>query len=88
VHSLDEELEAAGKIDYIAPDSGSISQRTTARIFLNKPVGVWQPGMAVIGKLVVRQERVPLAVCNSALQTFRIFAWCSPGWATLTKSAG
>jgi cobalt-zinc-cadmium efflux system membrane fusion protein len=70
VHSLDEELEATGKIGYISPNSSSISQTTTARIFLNNPRGIWRPGMAVTGKVTVREESVTLAVRNSALQTY------------------
>ncbi len=71
VHSLDEELEATGKIDYIAPGSSSISQSTTARIFLDNPGSLWRPGMAVTGEVVVAEDKVPLAVRNSALQIFR-----------------
>jgi cobalt-zinc-cadmium efflux system membrane fusion protein len=73
VRSLDEELEATGKIGYIAPNSSSISQSTTARVFLNNPYGVWQPGMAVTGEVVVAEEKVPIGVRTSALQTYRDF---------------
>jgi cobalt-zinc-cadmium efflux system membrane fusion protein len=73
VRSLDGQLEASGKIGYLAPVSSSLSQSTTARIFLDNPKGIWQPGMAVTGEVVVAEEKVPLAVRNSALQTFRDF---------------
>jgi membrane fusion protein, heavy metal efflux system len=70
VRSLDEQLEATGKIGYLAPISSALSQSTTARIFLDNPKSIWQPGMAVTGEVVVAEEKVPLAVRNSALQSF------------------
>ncbi len=73
VRSLDGALEAEGEIGYIAPVSSARSQTTTARVFLDNPNGVWQPGMEVTGEVTVREETVPLAVRNSALQTFREF---------------
>ncbi len=73
VRSLDGRLEATGKIGYIAPASHALSQSTTARIFLDNPKGVWQPGMAVTGEVIVAENKVPLAVRNNALQTFRDF---------------
>jgi cobalt-zinc-cadmium efflux system membrane fusion protein len=71
VRSLDGQLHALGKIGYLAPVSSALSQSTTARIFLDNPKGSWQPGIAVTGEVVLAEDKVPLAVRNSALQTFR-----------------
>jgi cobalt-zinc-cadmium efflux system membrane fusion protein len=73
VRSLDGRPEAVGKIGYLAPISNALSQSTTARIFLDNPKRIWQPGMAVTGEVIVAEEQVPLAVRNGALQTFRDF---------------
>lgn len=73
VRSLDGQFEAFGKIGYLAPVSNALSQSTTARVFLHNPKGLWQPGMAVTGEVIVAEKKVPLAVRNSALQRFRDF---------------
>lgn len=73
VRSLDGALAAEAEIGYIAPVSSALSQTSTARVFLDNPNGVWRPGMAVTGEVTVREETVPLAVRNSALQIFREF---------------
>lgn len=73
VRSLDGTLKAEAEIGYIAPVSSALSQTSTARVFLDNPDGIWRPGMAITGEVTVREETVPLAVRNSALQTFREF---------------
>lgn len=73
LRSLNGQLSAEATIGYVAPVSSSISQTSTARVFLDNPNGVWRPGMAVTGEVTVRVDTVPLAVRNSALQTFREF---------------
>ncbi len=70
VRSLDAQLEATGKIGFIAPVSSALSQSTTARVFLDNPKKTWRPGMAVTGEVTVQEVQVPLAVRNSALQPF------------------
>lgn len=70
VRSLDGALKTEAEVGYIAPVSSATSQTSTARIFLQNSSDVWRPGMAVTGEVIVHEETVPLAVRNSALQTF------------------
>lgn len=73
LRSLNGEHKTRADIGYLLPVSDAHSQSTTARVYLDNPDGLWQPGMAVTGKLITARKRVPLAVRNSALQKFRDF---------------
>ena len=73
LQSLSEDLNASATIDYLLPTSNSRNQAGTARIFLSNEKGRWRPGMAVTAIVAVEKTEVPMAVRNSALQTFRDF---------------
>lgn len=73
IQSLSEELNASATIDYLLPTSDAHSQSGTARIYLSNEKDRWRPGMAVTATVTVDKTEVPLAVRNSALQTFRDF---------------
>ncbi|MEX2516464.1 MAG: efflux RND transporter periplasmic adaptor subunit [Gammaproteobacteria bacterium] len=73
LQSLDGELNTTARIDYLLPMTDSRSQATSARIHLDNSDGRWRPGMAVTATVTVGKTEAPLAVRNSALQTFRDF---------------
>jgi len=73
LQSLEGSLEGRARIDYFLPETNDRSQTTTARIYLDNSDGHWRPGMAVTAELTVDETEVPLAVRNTALQTFRDF---------------
>lgn len=73
IESLSNDLKTVAEIDYLLPTSDAHNQSGTARIYLNNEEGRWRPGMAVTADVTLNQAQVPLAVKNSALQTFRDF---------------
>lgn len=73
LRSLDGNVNGRARIDYLLPVTDGRSQTTTARIYLDNADGHWRPGMAATAEVTVDEIEVPLAVRNSALQTFRDF---------------
>mgnify|MGYP003571039445 FL=1 len=73
LQGLDGEINGSARIDYLLPVTDGRSQTTTARIYLDNPDGHWRPGMAVTAEVTIEEAEVPLAIRNSALQTFRDF---------------
>lgn len=73
LQTLDGSFGAEARIDYLLPTTAGRSQATVARIYLDNADRRWRPGMAVTGTVTLSREEVPLAVRNSALQTFRDF---------------
>ncbi|MEX2479597.1 MAG: efflux RND transporter periplasmic adaptor subunit [Gammaproteobacteria bacterium] len=73
LRSLDGNLDDHARIDYVLPVTDGPSQATTARIHLDNAGGYWRPGMAVTAEVTIDETDVPLAVRQSALQTFRDF---------------
>ncbi len=73
VHALEAETAQAGTMDVLSSVADPVTQTTIARVRLDNAQGLWRPGMAVTGKVVVSRREVPLAVKNSSLQAFRDF---------------
>lgn len=71
VHSVDLQLEAAGRVSYLGPLVGQDTRAAIARIVLPNPGGRWRPGLFVTVRLIRSAATVPLAVPIEAIQTFR-----------------
>ena len=73
VVTADDDIEATGSIDYLAPVGDRASQRITARVTLDNADALWTPGRFVEGRVTIGTAPVALAVPLSALQRFRDF---------------
>jgi len=62
-----------GTIDYVSPLVAHGSQSIRARVPLDNPTGVLRAGQFVQATVVVAETKVPVAVREEALQTFRNF---------------
>lgn len=71
VKSLDGNLHASSTISYISPLGHESTQSVTARAILSNPDEIWKPGLFISGEINVDTVSVPVAIKNSALQTFR-----------------
>jgi membrane fusion protein, heavy metal efflux system len=69
----DDDAEAAGTIDYLAPVSNRSSQSVIARVVIDNAEGRWTPGQFLEARVTVSETPVALAVPLSALQRFREF---------------
>jgi membrane fusion protein, heavy metal efflux system len=69
VKSVDEGVTTEGKIVYIASLGQSSTQTLTARVLLDNRDKRLAPGLYVVGDVVLSEQRVPLAVKSSALQS-------------------
>ena len=69
VTSNSSDLSASGKISYIGPLVGEETRTARARVVLGNAQGKWRPGMFVTVKIVRKDEEVPLAVREDAVQT-------------------
>lgn len=58
-------------ITYLSPIGSQDTQTGVARAELPNPDRTWQPGLFVTAEVVVAVREVPIAVKDSALQTFR-----------------
>lgn len=58
-----------GRISYISPIVDEHTRTATARVVMPNPDGTLRPGLFVEGRIVTSEERVPLWVPRSALQT-------------------
>jgi cobalt-zinc-cadmium efflux system membrane fusion protein len=70
IHAADGQ-SAEAKISYLSPIGTQDTQTGVARAELPNPDMTWQPGLFVTAEAVVASREVPIAVKDSALQTFR-----------------
>ncbi len=70
VRALEGDTYQDGVIAVLSPVADPLTQTITARIILENADGVWRPGTSVTAQVAVSAREVPLAVRNSALQTF------------------
>lgn len=70
VKDLHQHESAQGNISYVAPQmtGGHIAR---ARAVIDNADGHWRPGMHIKADIQIEQRQVPLAVRNTALQSFR-----------------
>lgn len=68
VRSADADLQAQGRVVYVAPFGSSASQTLTARVELANPGRRWAPGLYVSADIILSASTVPLAVRNEAIQ--------------------
>ena len=61
---------AAGVISYVTPVLDETTRTATARVVLPNPDGAWRPGMFAAARIVVGRVEAPVAVPESALQTW------------------
>jgi cobalt-zinc-cadmium efflux system membrane fusion protein len=73
VESLDGSFNATTAIDWVAPLTAHATQSVRARAVIDNKTGALRPGQFVRGHVTVAEQRVPLAVRQSALQLFRDF---------------
>ncbi len=73
VSSLDGGLSFNGTIVRILPTLDATSRAATARVFLESATSEWLAGQFVEGIVTVAELKVPLAVRESGLQSFRDF---------------
>lgn len=69
VRSVDGDLQADGKIVYVAPLGHAASQTLTARILLDNAQRRWAPGLYVTGEVALSETEVPVAVRSDAIQS-------------------
>jgi cobalt-zinc-cadmium efflux system membrane fusion protein len=67
----DQGEQVTGVVSYIAPYADERSQSQMVRVVLPNGEGRFVPGMFITGNLVASEVEVPVAVKESALQTFR-----------------
>lgn len=66
--SLEENGET-GTISYVSPVVDEETRTASARVILNNSSGKWRPGMFISAKVLVSEQKLPLVVEKSALQT-------------------
>lgn len=71
IKSLDGSLTALSTISYISPLGHESTQSVIARAILSNPKELWKPGLFISGEISVANVYVPIAIKDSALQTFR-----------------
>jgi cobalt-zinc-cadmium efflux system membrane fusion protein len=69
IHADDGGADATGTISWISPVSSAEAQTLIARVVLANPEQRWRPGLFVKAQISLSEERVPVAVKESALQT-------------------
>ena len=65
------EAQGEAVITYLSPLGVETTQKMMARAEMANPEMKWKPGIYVTAEAVVKEESVPVAVKDSALQTFR-----------------
>ncbi|MDH5446214.1 MAG: efflux RND transporter periplasmic adaptor subunit [Gammaproteobacteria bacterium] len=73
VETLEGKALQSGKIDWVSPLTSHASQSVRVRATLNNKSGKLRPGQYVRGRVTVIEETIPLAVRQSAIQSFRDF---------------
>lgn len=71
VISLDGQLKQQSTISYISPIGHESTQSVTARTTLPNSNGLWKPGLFVSGEITTDRVFIPVAIKDSALQTFK-----------------
>lgn len=71
VKSLDGNLKGQSTISYISSIGHESTQSVIARAILPNPEELWKPGLFISGEITVDTVSVPVAIKDSALQTFR-----------------
>ena len=69
VKSTEAELDATGKIVYVAPFGQAANQTLTARVLLDNPERRWAPGLYVTAEVTLAETAAPLAIRNEAVQS-------------------
>lgn len=69
VTSAGVEESAEGRVGYLGPVLGESTRTGVARVVLENPRGVWQPGLFVIAHIAVDVRTVGVAVPDDAVQT-------------------
>lgn len=65
------ERSAEGTVSYLSPVLAEPARTALARVVLPNTDGAWRPGLFVRVRLVREETQVPVAVKETALQTFR-----------------
>jgi len=71
IHSEELAGETVGKIIFISPLVGEKNRMAKAYVLLNNSRKIWRPGIFIKGKMNSNGIKVPVAVREEALQTFR-----------------
>jgi len=71
VGDFEGELEAEGRVVYLAPVGSPASQSVIARVLVPNADAHLMPGLYVTGEVVVAEHAVPVAAPVAALQSFR-----------------
>lgn len=71
VKSLDGDLHEFSSISYISSIGHESTQSVIVRAVLSNPNELWKPGLFISGEITVDSVSVPVAIKDSALQTFR-----------------
>ena len=71
IDSGDDVPKGEATIMYLSPFGAENTQTMLARAELANPDMEWRPGLFVKAEVVVKEEKVPVVVKDSALQTFR-----------------
>lgn len=71
ISSLDISINQSAKITYVSPIGNERTQSVIARAVLSNPDLAWRPGLFVTGEITIDDVFIPVAVKQSALQTFR-----------------
>lgn len=71
IKSLDGNLTGSSTISYISPVGHESTQSVIVRAILSNPQELWKPGLFISGEITVENVSVPVAIKDSALQTFR-----------------
>ena len=73
VETLDGQYANTATINWISPLTSHSSQSVRARIHMPNKKGILRPGQFIRGRVTVAEHNVPLAVRQSAIQSFRDF---------------
>jgi cobalt-zinc-cadmium efflux system membrane fusion protein len=73
VKALDGAMMQTGTVRALSAIADPLTQTIVARVPLDNTGGDWRPGMVASGSVIIGRRDVPLAVKNTALQTFRDF---------------
>lgn len=71
IKSLDGNQTASSTISYISPIGDESTQSVIVRAVLSNPKELWKPGLFISGEISIANVFVPVAIKDSALQTFR-----------------
>lgn len=71
IGSIDGSKSATGALTFLSPLAAEATQTMLARVEIPNPRGEWQPGVFVVGEVVVEKAEAAVAVRSEAVQTFR-----------------